>query len=280
MQQRQSLRASPSRQPKRRGQSPRSEPRGHATWPREHHRDLHAASRRANPPEVLASTEHAPDIRAHCISEEIMLLPGVARRRQFICSGFVHRATIASGEVYRWLLSARLLDGSCLWMPAGQRVLRSDSASREVIDVLRPITQLLAEATRSEARLEGLNRRTLTSVRTAYRGWLGASAAASGRCGCARPSRSGTHPRIRRVARFRLSSRDRTARLKHAHRESDASVDQHRPEGFATLRQRSMQTSLGYVQRYCDVGRLQGCIGAALPDVIANVVTHRALGRR
>ena len=63
----QSLRASSSRQPKRRGRSPLSEPRGHAAWPREHQRDLHATSRRANPPDVLASIEHAPDIRAHCM---------------------------------------------------------------------------------------------------------------------------------------------------------------------------------------------------------------------
>jgi DNA-binding transcriptional LysR family regulator len=44
-------------------------------------------------------------------------------------------------------------------------------------------------------------------------------------------------------------------------------LDQHRPERFATRRQRSMQASLGYVERTRDVGRLQGCISAALPDV-------------
>jgi hypothetical protein len=49
-----------------------------------------------------------------------MLLPCVAGRRRFIYSGFVHRAKIASGGACRWLLSARLLGGSCLWMPAGR----------------------------------------------------------------------------------------------------------------------------------------------------------------
>ena len=82
---------------------------------------------------------------------------------------------------------------------------------REITDVVRPITRLLAEGTRMEARFEGFSDRTLTSVRTVRRGWLGASAAASDRCGCAGPSRSGTHPRIRRVARSRRWSRDRTA---------------------------------------------------------------------
>jgi hypothetical protein len=41
-----------------------------------------------------------------------------------------------------------------------------------------------------------------------------------------------------------------------------------------------MQGSLGYVERLRNVGRLQGCIRAALLDVIANAVTHGALGWR
>ena len=66
---------------------------------------------------------------------------------------------------------------------------------------------------------------------------------------------------------FRRGHAIEQRRLKHAHREIDASLDQHRPERFATRRQRSMQASLGYVERTRDVGRLQGCISAALPDV-------------
>ena len=67
-------------------------------------------------------------------------------------------------------------------------------------------------------------------------------------------------------------------RLKHAHSEIDASLDQHRPERFATRRKCSMQGSPGYVERTRNVGRLEGCISAALSDVIVDVVTHGAFG--
>ena len=67
-------------------------------------------------------------------------------------------------------------------------------------------------------------------------------------------------------------------RLKHADGEIDASLDQHRPERFAVRRQRSMQASLGHVERTGDVGCLQRCISAALSDVIVNAVTHGTFG--
>ena len=57
----------------------------------------------------------------------------------------------------------------------------------------------------------------------------------------------------------------------------DAGLDQHRPESFATRRQSPMQRSPGYVERTRNVSRLQGCIWAALLDVIVDLVAHGAL---
>ena len=81
----------------------------------------------------------------------------------------------------------------------------------------------------------GPNQRMSPTVRAVCRGSHGASATASGRCACAGSSRSGRRPRIRRVDRSPLWSRDRTAAIAHAHSEIDASLDQHCSERVATV---------------------------------------------
>ena len=67
-------------------------------------------------------------------------------------------------------------------------------------------------------------------------------------------------------------------RLKHAHGEIDASLDQRRSERVATGAERPMQGSRRYTERTRNVGRLQGCISAALSDVIVRMVTQGAFG--
>jgi 2-polyprenyl-3-methyl-5-hydroxy-6-metoxy-1,4-benzoquinol methylase len=63
-------------------------------------------------------------------------------------------------------------------------------------------------------------------------------------------------------------------RLKHADRNVDARLKQHRAEGFAASCKHSVQRSRRDVERTCDVGCLQGSFRAALHDLIMNVVAH------